>query len=818
MYLNSILKSTSHNYKMMLSALLVALFCLLQTISIGQNLVPNPSFENANCPTSYTGWPAQVAQYFNNWYSANCASADPMTTCSNHANTSIPNVLFGNTYANTGNNYIGFGFYGGWYEYFGAHLTQPLTAGTTYNVSFYVRCAQTVGKSTDQLGIYFSSTQDSCAGGFGGPVFNYTPQVVSTAGTFLNDTSQWVQISGSFVAAGGEEYLVFGCFEDWTSSHITTHNSSGSTRCYYYVDDISVTQANTGPVPNQPLAITGDTIVCEGDTLTYTVPNDTAASSYTWTLPTGWAGSSDSNSIEIIAGTTSGTISVTANDSNGSSIAQTLQVVVNTIPATPVFTTSNTAHCWNDTIQIAVQNDTNASLYNWTIPSGWTGSSDSSSVKIILSSASDTIAVSTQNQCGISDTSSLFITVDTIPLSPLVITGDTLTCEGNSLTYSVVNDTTATQYIWNSPNGWSGSSNNNSIQLIAGVSGSINVVAQNHCGSSGASTLVVSVDTIPGVPSSISGDTLICNGDSVVYTIPSNTNASQFNWSIPSGWNGTSDSSSIELTAGTNSDSLTVTAENHCGISNAASLYIMVNTIPQAQFISGNGTVCFGDEDIYIINPENGVNYSWFYPSSWNGTATDSTLHVIFSDQSGKIQLVGQNMCGISDTSALDVEVTTIDTSIMLNTTILSVNEQNSAIYSWIDCSTGQLISEEKQADFEPETTGSYAAIISLNGCTDTTRCVSVEVKTSGIIELSETEWTIYPNPANRKVTIYSPSSKDETFVITLYDVTGKVLIQEQFNTQTAHHVDVEQLPNGVYFLHLKGTTIQAQQKIIVTH
>lgn len=88
----------------------------------------------------------------------------------------------------------------------------------------------------------------------------------------------------------------------------------------------------------QPGPISGDTLVsCPGTILNYSINPVYGASSYTWSLPSGWSGSSDSTSISVIAGDTSGVISVVAfGDSCGNSIPQTLNVQVIPAPSIPV--------------------------------------------------------------------------------------------------------------------------------------------------------------------------------------------------------------------------------------------------------------------------------------------------------------------------------------------------------------------------------------------------------------------------------------------------------------------------------------------------
>ncbi len=77
--------------------------------------------------------------------------------------------------------------------------------------------------------------------------------------------------------------------------------------------------------------ITGDVIVCQGEnSVTYTVPDITNATSYIWTLPTGATGTSTTSSITVNYGATavSGDITVTGNNSCGNGDTSTLSITV----------------------------------------------------------------------------------------------------------------------------------------------------------------------------------------------------------------------------------------------------------------------------------------------------------------------------------------------------------------------------------------------------------------------------------------------------------------------------------------------------------
>ncbi len=87
------------------------------------------------------------------------------------------------------------------------------------------------------------------------------------------------------------------------------------------------------PVPAAPGTITGADAPCVGSSQTYSVAAVTGATSYTWILPSGWTGTSTTNSITTTVGTTSGSISVWAGNTCGLSAPTT-----KTVTAQPVVT------------------------------------------------------------------------------------------------------------------------------------------------------------------------------------------------------------------------------------------------------------------------------------------------------------------------------------------------------------------------------------------------------------------------------------------------------------------------------------------------
>jgi hypothetical protein len=121
-----------------------------------------------------------------------------------------------------------------------------------------------------------------------------------------------------YTACGSSSYFTSGETISTTSESVTFNGVSGTT---YYIQvydydelggsfSINVTANSTYTAT--PSVINGPINVCPSTTgLTYSVTNVTGTS-YAWTLPSGWTGSSTSNSINLTSGTTGGNVSVIA--------------------------------------------------------------------------------------------------------------------------------------------------------------------------------------------------------------------------------------------------------------------------------------------------------------------------------------------------------------------------------------------------------------------------------------------------------------------------------------------------------------------------
>lgn len=209
------------------------------------NLVPNPSFETySSCPDFLSEIDRAVP-----WdIPTTGGSSDYYNVCAPGASlVSVPNNSFGTQAPRTGDGYAGIIVrpINDYREYITVPLTSPLIASTTYTVEFWLSLVDLSNQAIDRMGAYLSVGPVGPLPG--APTLPYTPQVESPANAFLSDKVNWMQVTGTYTAAGGESYITIGNFHDNASTNISPLGAGSYTGTYYYVDDVSVTAQPGGP-------------------------------------------------------------------------------------------------------------------------------------------------------------------------------------------------------------------------------------------------------------------------------------------------------------------------------------------------------------------------------------------------------------------------------------------------------------------------------------------------------------------------------------------------------------------------------------------
>jgi len=158
---------------------------------------------------------------------------------------------------------------------------------------------------------------------------------------------------------------------------------------------------------------------------------------------------------------------------------------------------------------------------------------------------------------------------------------------------------------------------------------------------------------------------------------------------------------------------------------------------------------------------------------------------------------------GCDSTVLLELTVFEVDTTIAVsseNPLTLEANA-NSATFQWYDCNLNQNIEGATAADFVPSASGSFAVIVTQNGCVDTSACYSAIVS-STLSNIFDFSVNVFPNPANDVVHIQL-GKWSESILVELIDVTGSVQLSQVVQNSKDFSIPVQQLPNGIYMVNL---------------
>lgn len=228
----------------MLRSPVLIFLAVMGDTATGQNLVPNPSFED------YTQCPSDLGQIDRavGWESIQI-SPDLFNTCSTGDTVGVPASFLGFQPAYYGNGYMGLGTGPTFYtkEYAQASLSNALVPGQATYISMQVSPGGfgIVGTASPQfassgIGIRFSVNPE--------PYFtNYGQYDLDTAvvflSTVLDDTSAWTSVSGMFTPDSAYQYIQIGNFFSESLTTTVLINANGDwAGSYAFVDQVCVSQ------------------------------------------------------------------------------------------------------------------------------------------------------------------------------------------------------------------------------------------------------------------------------------------------------------------------------------------------------------------------------------------------------------------------------------------------------------------------------------------------------------------------------------------------------------------------------------------------
>ena len=315
--------------------------------------------------------------------------------------------------------------------------------------------------------------------------------------------------------------------------------------------------------------------------------------------------------------------------------------------------------------------------------------------------------------------------------------------------------------------------------------------------------MTITVNALPATPTiAANGPTTFCTGGSV------NLTSSASNGNL---WSTNATTATISVTT-SGSYTVTVTDVNGCS-SVSTPTSVNVSSAPAPTINASATQACEGD--VVTITASTSDSYLW------STGATTQSIQLTSSTPNVNVVTTNANACdGVGASSAINITFTATPTAsgtMTLNGNVATFTNTSTGAssYSW---DFGDFTNSSATAPAHAyAVNGAYTVVLTaINGnCSDTVMFL-VDV-TVGMNELSTSNLSIYPNPANEEVHV-TFEQVAEFMNIELIDATGRVLNNQVSNQMGANLItfNVANLSSGFYTVRLTSSNVSETQKLMI--
>lgn len=121
-------------------------------------------------------------------------------------------------------------------------LKGTLNSGTVYCVTMHINLSDQSTHGIDAIGAYFGDSTLDTIKKCTDPITYLIPQIQNPVNNIITDTTNWVSVTGTFVANGTEKYMVIGNFntDANTNTLLTNTTNLPANATNYLIDAVSV--------------------------------------------------------------------------------------------------------------------------------------------------------------------------------------------------------------------------------------------------------------------------------------------------------------------------------------------------------------------------------------------------------------------------------------------------------------------------------------------------------------------------------------------------------------------------------------------------
>ncbi|MCX6275184.1 MAG: GEVED domain-containing protein [Bacteroidetes bacterium] len=697
--------------------------------------------------------------------------------------------------------------------------------------------------------------------------------VISPAGPVVLCTDGFTTTSASLTVTNYSNNLLWSTSEtDQTISinyadifNVTYTDGNG---CYSVSNPVSSSVDNYSTAPTSVTSNAPFNNICVGNTVTLNMVGGTLGDNAQWKWYEGGCGTGAS-----FASGPNPTITPTVGShtyfvrsesvSCGNTVCASITITVSpgTALATVHYTASTGVGCNGSFATFSVNAVPGAAFYNWSGTSGALYNGVPGPVQTASNSVTVTFATPPPagasgyniccfagNACASSNTICTWVRAKVS--QPGTISGGLIACPSTGSVYSVANVVGADTYTWTitgnaNINGGGSSlttaSPSITVNFLGGwSSGTLSVYASMNCGFNSA-TRNLGISSTPSIPGTMSGPGYVCPSASSSFSVSAVPGAASYNWTTnvplavvtPAG-NTASIAFPAVIPAGSQ---VCVTSISSCGAASPQRCKSVASGIPNIPGnISGPSTGQCGQTGVsYSITPVFGAtSYLWSTSTtqatiSGPNNLSSASLNFTSSFSSVSINVVAISACGSSPARTLSVNgFPGLPAAITGNAAPCSTLVESYATpgasgatsYNWTVPAGSTIIGGQGSANISVMI-GSTAGLIGVtasNDCgTSGTRTFAIGIPCrQGQVENSITSAnaSLYPNPTSGKTTLKFESMNAAKYVISVVDVTGRIIISDEMTAAEGinmHELDLTQVSKGIYLVRMETAGEQTQ-------
>ncbi|MBX2903472.1 MAG: T9SS type A sorting domain-containing protein [Chitinophagales bacterium] len=201
-----------------------------------------------------------------------------------------------------------------------------------------------------------------------------------------------------------------------------------------------------------------------------------------------------------------------------------------------------------------------------------------------------------------------------------------------------------------------------------------------------------------------------------------------------------------------------------------------------------------GCDTFYTINLTMGFSSAATLNATACGSYTSPSGNFMW-DSTGTYYDTLVNASGCDSFITVNLQIVPFNDSVAVTNNVCTALQAGLS-YQWFNCNTGLPVNGATTSTFTVTQSGTYRCLVTLNGCADTTECVTVIV--AGTEELSAYSVMLMPNPSNGLFVLKHDYDGELDVLVT--DAVGKIVAGWK-QTQPEQQIDLSNVSSGIYML-----------------